>query len=333
MPTATSQTERREIQDALAEAAAVAGYAPSIHNTQPWHWKIRTGALELWAVPARRLPITDPDGRMATISCGAALHHARVALAARGYRAGVQVFPDPSHPEHLAHLLVLGRQPVTRENVRQSQAIGMRRTDRRPVTGTPVEDGAILAITLAVQLEGLYLQVLRPDQVFDLAAAASYAQRTEVADEAWRAELEYWAGGTRPAGSGVPDANIPAEPPQTMVPGRDFGRSGTLAMTAEHDTGARYAILYSQRDEPAAWLKAGQALSAGWLTATEVGVGVVPMSAAIEVPATRQQLHRMLVAGCYPQLVLRLGVADPQRGGPAATPRLPANQTVETIED
>ena len=25
---------------ALAEAAATAGYAPSVHNTQPWRWRV-----------------------------------------------------------------------------------------------------------------------------------------------------------------------------------------------------------------------------------------------------------------------------------------------------
>src|SRR4051812_35680645 len=64
------------VREALTDAATTGGLAPSIQNTQPWRWKIRSGALELWSVPSRQLPVTDPDGRMVTISCGAALHHA-----------------------------------------------------------------------------------------------------------------------------------------------------------------------------------------------------------------------------------------------------------------
>ena len=29
----------RPLTTALAEAAATAGYAPSVHNTQPWRWR------------------------------------------------------------------------------------------------------------------------------------------------------------------------------------------------------------------------------------------------------------------------------------------------------
>ena len=67
---------------ALAQAARTAGLAPSIHNTQPWRWRVDGSTLDLRAERSRQLAITDPVGRMLAISCGAALHHVRVALAA-----------------------------------------------------------------------------------------------------------------------------------------------------------------------------------------------------------------------------------------------------------
>ncbi|HKS98431.1 MAG TPA: nitroreductase [Rugosimonospora sp.] len=320
------------IQEALTEAATAAGLAPSIHNTQPWHWRVRTGVLELWSAPARRLPATDPEGRMAAISCGAALHHARVALAALGFEVVVRRLPDPAQPELLAQLTVAGHQPVTAPAMRYYQAIALRRTDRRPVTGVPVEPDTLAQIADAARAEGTDLHVLRRDQVLELAAAASQAEQAEATDEVFRAELAYWAGGSRPSGAGVPDANIPSEPPATTVPGRDFGHPGSLEVSAEHDRAASYAILYAGTDDLAAWLRAGEALSAGWLVATELGVSVLPLSAVIEVTATRERLARMLVSGCHPQLVLRLGTADPEHRGPAPTPRLPGAQTIETLD-
>jgi nitroreductase len=327
------------MQEALAEAAEAAGRAPSIHNTQPWQWRVKPAALEsaaleratleLWAVPGRQLWVGDPEGRLAAISCGAALHHARVALAALGYAVTVQYRPEPAHPTLLARLSVAGRTPVTAEAMRRYQAIGIRHTDRRPVVDVPVDQQALRDIAAAVQDAGAHLHVLRRDQVIELASAASYAQRAEAADGAWRAELAYWAGGTRPRGSGVPDANIPARSPATTVPGRDFGHPGSLPVGPEHDAAASYALLYGERDDPAGWLRAGEALSAGWLAATELGVAVLPLSAAVEVPATRERLRGMLVDGCHPYLVLRLGNADPDRRGPGPTPRLPAGQTVK----
>jgi nitroreductase len=326
-------TELAQSQQALTEAARTARFAPSIHNTQPWRWTIRPGALELWAAAGRQLPVTDPDGRMATLSCGAALHHVRIALAAQGRRVTMLPLPDPDHPDHLADVRIRGQWPVNTAATRLFQAIERRHTDRRPPPDRPLDERVLLAITLAVQAEGCHLHVLRRDQVIELAGAAGYAQRTEIRDEAVRAELENWAGGSRPSGTGVPAANIPAAPPQTTVPGRDFGRPGTRDIGDEHDNNATYVLLYGSQDAPPGWLRAGQALSAGWLCATELGATVLPYSAVVEVPATRQRLREMLVEGCYPYLVLRLGNADPDHPGPRPTPRLSSTQTVQTSEN
>src|SRR5436305_2280585 len=85
----TARPPAREVAEGLRRAAIDAGSAPSVHNTQPWRWRTRSAALELWADRGRQLRVSDPDGRMLTLSCGAALHHAVVALAVQGLRGVV----------------------------------------------------------------------------------------------------------------------------------------------------------------------------------------------------------------------------------------------------
>jgi hypothetical protein len=65
--------------------------APSIHDTRPWRWIVHDNTLDLYADHSRAVPQSDPDGRLLTISCGAALHHAMVALAASGRAASVDL--------------------------------------------------------------------------------------------------------------------------------------------------------------------------------------------------------------------------------------------------
>jgi nitroreductase len=322
----------KTITDALAQAAATAGYAPSIHNSQPWHWRIHDEVLDLYADHGRRLGVTDPDGRLAILSCGAALHHARAALAAEGWNARIVRLPDPADPGHLARITTAGRIPVTARAMRRVQTIAIRHTDRRPVTSTPIDRDQLAFVVAAVEREGARLHVVPADRIVELAAAVSYAQRTEAAEEAWRAELAYWTGGTRPAGTGVPDAAIPDQPTQTTVASRDFGHPGTLPVNAEHDAGATFAILYGEQDTPADWLRAGEALSDGWLTASELGLSVLPLSATVEVAATRVVLRRMLADLGEPYLVLRLGLADPDHAGAPHPPRLRAEQTIERAQ-
>ena len=313
----------------LAEAATAGGYAPSIHNTQPWRWRVLPDRLELYAERSRQLAATDPEGRMLTLSCGAALQHARLALAAEGRMAEVRRFPDPSRPDLLAELVPTDAVPVSAEAMRMVQAMRVRHTDRRPVRDEPVPPGALDAIVGATV--GLArMAVLSPDQVFDLAAAAARAGVVEEGEPEVREELAYWTSRSTVPGTGLPPDVLPAEQPQTTVPARDFGARGTLPIGPGHDRAASYAVLWGEDDEPESWLRAGEALTAAWLTATDLGVSLVPLSGAVEVPVTREALRVMLSGLGYPYIAMRLGLADPDEAGPPHTPRLRATQTVDT---
>ncbi|GIH21095.1 hypothetical protein [Rugosimonospora africana] len=168
---------------ATTEAADIARYAPSIHDSQPWRWRVSETSLDLYTDHRRRLGITDPDGRLAILSCGAALHHARIALAAEGREARVVRLPDPGDPGHLARVDIVGSIPVAPEAMRRIQTVRTRHTDRRPVTGTRLDDHTLAAITAAVGGEGASLHILPRDKVVEL-AAVSYAQQTEAAEQA-----------------------------------------------------------------------------------------------------------------------------------------------------
>ncbi len=89
---------------ALTQAAMAALRAPSIFNTQPWRWRLTDDAAELRVDRGRQLNVVDPDGRFMVLSCGIALDHARTALAAAGFEAAVERFPDPDEPDLLARL-------------------------------------------------------------------------------------------------------------------------------------------------------------------------------------------------------------------------------------
>jgi nitroreductase len=314
----------------LARAAAMAGYAPSAHNTQPWRWTVLADRLELSAVRERQLSAADPDGRLLVMSCGAALQHAQAALAAMGWDCTVDRLPNPARPDLLAVLTPTAHHAPQPEAMRVVQLMEVRHTDRRPLSDQALDEAALTAISDAVRAEGLGLHVLTSDEVYDLAAAASRAGVLEAADTAAAQELAYWIG--RGDGLGMPDHVLPATAPQTRVPDRDFGRAGTLPAGPGHDRAATYAMVYGDSDEPAQWLRAGEALSAAWLTATGLGVALLPLTAAVEVLATRVALRRLLSDYAWPLLVLRLGVADAEHAGPAHTPRLSPSQIVDTAE-
>ena len=83
-----------------------------MHNVQPWEWRVGADSMHLYVDPTRRLEHTDPDGRDTMVSCGTALNHCVVALAALGWQSRVHRFPNPAEPSHLASIEVQPLSPA-----------------------------------------------------------------------------------------------------------------------------------------------------------------------------------------------------------------------------
>lgn len=332
MSDATSR-DHDVVTHALVAAAGAAVAAPSIHNTQPWRWSIHDGVADLYANAERHLTASDPQRRLLMVSCGASLHRACVALAAEGFDAEVTLMPDEADADHLATVLVTGRVPVTADALRMAQAIGNRHTDRRPLADESLSPTVMAAARSAAETYGVNVDVLDRDRVLELAAAIDRAQRALLSDVETRAELTEWTSRGDRAAAGVPAAVIPDEPPRTTVPGRDFGHFGSMPITDKHDGLATYAILSGSDDDPRAWLRAGEALSAMWLVATDWSVALLPLSAAIEMLPARQLLRDILAGVSYPYIAVRLGVPDPASAPIIRTSRLPMSETVQVDEE
>jgi len=116
--------------ETIRAALSLAIQAPSVHNSQPWSWRVDNQVLHLFADFTRHLRSTDPDMRDLIVSCGAALHHCVVALAALGWHAKVHRFPNPDDPAHLASIDVLPQTPGEVDII-LAAAIKRRRSDRR----------------------------------------------------------------------------------------------------------------------------------------------------------------------------------------------------------
>lgn len=314
----------------LARAAVAALAAPSILNTQPWRWRITDDVAELRADESRRLATLDPDGRLLVLSCGSALHHARVALAAEGVQVDVAHLPDGEDPGLLASIRYTGTTEAGSDVRRLRRAMSTRRTDRRPFSTTPVPEALLRELRRAAEAAGAHLHLPDAEGVLLLTLAATHAAGSERSDPAYLAELAQWVH--RSDAEGVPPATTTPTAARP-VPIRDFTATGADRSTIHDplppaDRAARYAVLFTDGDERADWLGAGEALSAVLLTATAQGLATSPMSDLIEVPAARQQLRIMLGGIGHPALVLRIGMPF-MAAGPTASPRRAPADVVE----
>ncbi|WP_051386436.1 Acg family FMN-binding oxidoreductase [Actinokineospora inagensis] len=310
-------------RETLLTAIRMACCAPSVHNSQPWRWQVGHRAVHLWADPSRALPATDPDGRELVISCGAALHHLVVALAAFGWAARVHLLPDPSLPEHLAAVEVSTMVPEQVDLV-LAAASTQRRSDRRAYAPSSVDDDQLSRL-VAVAAGGVTTRVVRSPELLALIAKADAIQS---ADGAYRSELALWSGRVG-SPDGVPAANSTTETRYGDLVTRRFSVSRLVQPTGA-DSAGTLLVLGTAIDDRTSWLRTGMATSAITLTATVLRLATCPLSQPVEVRETRELLRRRVLGGrVVPQLVLRLG--RPVVGA-EPVPRTPRRSLMDVVE-
>jgi nitroreductase len=310
----------------IAELMEAAAAAPSMHNTQPWRFRILRArqVIELRADPERALPFSDPGGRAVHIACGAALFNLCLAAAVEGREAVVQLPPEPGQPLLLATVGIAGPHRTQEAERELHAAITRRHTNRGPFSNRPVPPGVLAELTEAAALEGAVLHLLDHNETVRVLDLVRAAERDMLADPAYRAELARWAGGERDH-EGIPDSALGPRAPDGPTPVRDFapGRPGPVSY-AWFEAAPQLAVLSVHSGGRADWLRAGQALQRVWLTATDRGIAASPLTQPLE--AAGAWLVRDPRSGSeHPQMILRIGYGLPA----SPTPRRPATEWVD----
>lgn len=319
-------------RETLRAAMALATRAPSVHNTQPWRWRIGSHSVHLYVEKSLHLAHTDPDGRDLMISCGAALHHAAVALHALGWQPTIHRFPNPAAPDHLASI-ELARCTPNQPDIALAAAIPRRRTDRRFYSGWPVALGDVALMTARAARLGIGLRRVKVNDVLSTALRQAVSQH--VHDTEYLAELTVWSGRYASV-AGVPARSTPTPDQDAPVPGRIFAGpmlEQPAGTTASDDSGLLLA-LGTSTDTPLDRLRAGEATSAVLLTATAQGLSTCPVTEALENHDCRE-IVRTDVFGdeLFPQMLIRVGWAPLNAEPLPATPRRPLTDVVSWLDD
>ncbi|MGZ8801185.1 MAG: Acg family FMN-binding oxidoreductase [Mycobacterium sp.] len=317
--------------ETIRTALSLAVRAPSVHNSQPWQWRLGDHSVHLHANPEMRLPHIDPDARDFLLSCGAALNHCAVALAALGWQSKVHRFPNPAEPNHLA-VLELHRYPAADLDVALAAAIPRRRTDRRHYSSWPVPRGDIALMGARAARAGVIMR--RVEDLAGLKRLVTEAALRHGTDKEYLAELATWSG-RYASTAGVPARNVPSADGTGPIPLRTFA-GGVLAQAPNTEPADDHAVvlaLGTVEDDRLSWLRVGEATSTVLLTATALGLASCPITEPLEVAETREALRTEVFATEeHPQMLLRIGWAPVNADPLPATPRRDLSEVVAQLD-
>ena len=298
----------------LDAIVATAARAPSVHNTQPWRFRLSGNVLELHADPSRRLDRVDPQGREMLISCGAALFGLRLAVRKFGFRPVVELLPSRARPDLLARIRLGAAVSIRTGEQRLLDATRRRHTHRGPFTAEELPDGLPAALQRDAESEAATLVLVRAGGDYrQLAALVAAAEQRQCHHPILAAEMRAW---THPRTSrprdGVPAQAFPSSPARRRgsLAQRDFdlGRGwGTLSAAGYPP--AMTAVLTTRGDSPADWLRAGQALHRLLLHAASEWVFATLHTQPLELPPFRAAIRTQLRLPGVPQMLLQLGRA------------------------
>lgn len=329
-PATTQAVDRTSVEFAVASASR----APSLHNTQPWQWRLDGDLLDLRADRTRQLKVADPDGHSLLISCGAAAELTSLALSAQGWIVETSLLPDHTDPDLLArfHLVSHGQpNPGAGEHL---LAAGRRRSDRRVFGPEPVAPVVVDRLRAAAHGPAVYAHFpVQEDESLQLAVAISRADQSERDDPAYAAEMAEWIRRDPSKPDGVPTSVIPvvntAEPRHTDIPLRDFdaGVPGTQLVNTGADERPLIAVILTTGDSPLDRISAGQSMMRLMIAAELDGLASCPLSQSVDLLFFRSQLRGLMSWTGYPQMMLRLG-QRPESVAPPLTARRPVGEVL-----
>lgn len=303
----------------ISDAVQMACRAPSVHNSQPWRWVADGTGLQLF-LDSDRLVATDLSGREALLSCGAALDHLRVAMAAAGWDTRIERYPDPADHLHLARVEFVPME-VSADDVARAAAIGQRRTDRLPFKAPRNWDSVAAVLRDAVDESAAFLDVVDDTARPELADAAQLTEALHLYDADYHAELAWWTQWLA-VSDGIPHSALVSAAEGDRV---DIGRSfpvthGTERRIDVPEDRSQVLVISARSDTRHDILACGELLSRVLLEATMAGLATCTLSHLTELQATRDIITG-LVGRDLPQLLIRIGTVPSLESVPPPTPR------------
>lgn len=274
------------------EAILAAGNsAPSGENSQPWHFALCGGRIEVRVLPERDQSAYGWGARASYLAVGAVIENMALAASARGYRADITMLPEGSDPYLAARIELAKDSSVAVDPL--ATFIGKRVTNRKRYEKHPLTEPELEALRRSVPLP-LSIRTHRPD-IDALARIGALNEEIMLGNDGlhdfffshvnWTKEED----DAKKIGFYIKTLELP--PPARLVFSlmrypilmKALRAVGTPAVVGRQNA-ATYAsssaicAVSIADDSPRDFLSAGRAAERLWLTATSLKLSLQPMT-------------------------------------------------------
>jgi len=300
--------------------------APSGHNTRTWKFKLQPEGMLIYADYTRRLPVVNPDDRELVISTGAAIMNLRVAAAHFGYACDVQYHPKANTPELLASARLSESSQTDPELKKLFPSIVQRRTNRIEYEVRSLAEGELERLQKLTTGQKAAIRIVTDKTIqTSIAELISQGDHIQMSDPAFRQELASWVrsnwtrrgDGIAAYGFGIPGIISWMGP--WFMRTFDLGKPQAKKDYQFAKEAASLIIVHGKGTKESL-LEAGEMFERFVLTATSMGLQYAFLNQPMEVRNLRTRLQAILGLADWPQLLFRIGYAEPQK---RAMPRRP----------
>jgi nitroreductase len=306
-----------------------AALAPSGPNTQPWKFSIKDNEISLIADFSRSLPSVDPNDRTLYICHGCLLTNLLIAAEHFGFGYDVKCLPDGSSGNRTAAIQFSKKATIPRFPDLYYE-ITKRHTNRKSFEKRSIEDEKFQKLKDCVNKDGFKLDIITTNEgKNEMANLLARAHKIQLGNKAFRKELASWVRpNTSDAKDGLPGYSFGYSDFESFFGSFIFGTFDMSSSRARIETSymkasPAVAILSTESDDKLTWIKTGVLFETLFLTATKLDVRFDLFSQPIGIPELRQEMAQILKVK-YPQILIRMGYADPARH----TPRRPVEEVL-----
>ncbi len=312
------------------KALSYAILAPNPHNRQPWLVDLsRDNQVVLYVDRERLLPHTDPYGRQITIGLGCFLELMRMAALQDGFRVELEFFPDGQNSKALDRRPVAVASFVEESSVAPDPLFAQvldRRSLKEPYDMTREVSSEALDGLLSVAGEGVSVaasndalgvqalrKLTREAMILEIETHRTYKESVDLF-RIGSAEVEANPDGIDFSGPMFEAMHLTGLFSREAALDRSSSayQEGIAAVLQHTDTAMAHLWMVTAENSRVDQIKAGRDWVRVNLEATALGLGIQPLSQALqeypEMTAHFQDVHRMLAPdGGTIQMLARLG--------------------------